>query len=486
MYLSGKNFYGLTIALLNACISIITLTFIDDYNLITKFAFISFLLFTIICWFRATNLLFLARTFILGGIGYFPMFVKIALGKEAFFSSYELSTQYFQLVVLMYVTTSFAILSSEIGFAIASRRISDSRRHTLLTNTIHKNFQSNYLSIRIAPWSIAATIGIVLVILSSFIFVQGYGQSVLSAGYRQEQGGEGLPFGTVGVLGAVGIFSLYVAGLKGYFPFWKPVFIALCALFLVYSQLLMGLRQDAISTTFGLIILYNLVHQRGISFKLSYIPIALVLYVFFEWWGVARTLLAEGYSLFSILDITFSVFEKKGASDAISLGTISPIATTFSNTVFLIETSQLNHLWGKSYWEWILRSPPEVLYPNRPIDYAWMFENFGLIAGGGFFELAEVYMNFGIIGALFMPGIISYFIAKSFFYVLIRQTMLSYFILFGFLSVFLRGTWYQTFAFFRAFQVCLLLYFFYLFIVLILRAISSRKFHKVYSRESIV
>jgi hypothetical protein len=460
-------------AFLNAVISAFALLLVHDYEFVTRLAFCSFFLFGLVCWHKKSNMLFLARTFILGGIGYFPMFIKVALGKEALFSAYEHSTQGFHIVVLMYVTTSFALLSNEVGLAMARPRYSDSINRKQVAIIGRNSFQSDWMSIRFTNWGIAASIGIGLVLFSSYIFVRGYGQSVISVGYGENQGGKGLPFGAVGVLGSVGMFSLFVAGLKGYFPHWKPIFFVLCLVFLFYSQLLMGLRQDAMSVIFGLIVIYTLVRQREISFKPSYIPIALVFYFIFEWWGIARTLISEGYSLTSILVLTLSQINI-GSSDVISLGTISPIATTFANTVSLVEEGKLEYSWGKSYWEWILRIPPEVIFPNRPIDYSWMFEKFGLSAGGGFFELAEVYMNFGIIGALFIPGVISFSIAKSYFFVFTRQSMLSYFLLFGFLSVFIRGTWYQTFAFVRAFQVCILIYFSSLFIVWLLRKIRIR------------
>lgn len=468
MHLLRSSFYALVLAFFNAGMSALALLFINEYTIVVRLASFSFCMFSLICWHEKANMLFLARTFILGGIGYFPMFIKVILGKEALFSAYEHSTQEFRIVVLMYVTTSFALLSNEIGLAMAKLDSSGpSKRKLVGTNKQHR-YRPDLMSIRVTNWGVAGIMGIGLVLFSSYIFIRGYGQTVISAGYGEGAGGEGLTFGAVGVLGAVGMFSLFVAGLKGYFPFWKPVFFALCVLFLIWSQLLMGLRQDAMSVIFGFVVIYSLVKQHEIAFKLSYLPIAVVFYIFFESWGIARTLIAEGYSITSIIELTFSQIQI-GAVDAVSLGTISPIATTFSNTVFLIDTGKLEYTFGRSYWEWILRIPPEVIYPDRPVDYSWMFESFGLSAGGGFFELAEVYMNFGIIGALFIPGIISFIIAKSYFFVLTRQTMLSYFLLFGFLSVFLRGTWYQTFAFVRAFQVCILLYFFYVLIVEILR-----------------
>lgn len=295
-----------------------------------------------------------------------------------------------------------------------------------------------------------------MAVFSALMFIRGYGETVLSAGYgAAERGGKGLPFGSVGILGSMGMFALFVAGLKGHVRHWKPVFVAVGMLFIIYSQLLMGVRQDAMSTLFGLVILSAVARGGELSLKISYVPIIAVAYVFFEVWGFAREALADGIPISSFIALTFAAV---GSGDAVQLGTISPIATTFSNTVFLIEHGVINHTFGRSYWEWLLRIPPEVLYPGRPKDYALMFEDLGLMSGGGFFELAEVYMNFGLLGALVVPGIISYVLARVFYFALHRQTMLSYFALFALLAVFLRGTWYQTFAFFRAMMVCLIAY----------------------------
>jgi hypothetical protein len=229
------------------------------------------------------------------------------------------------------------------------------------------------------------------------------------------------------------------------------------------------------STLFGLLILYGVVNRREIGLKIFYIPILVIAYIFFEIWGVARTALAVGTPITSIVTATFTNIK---ATDAVRMGTISPIATTFSNTIWLIENNVVNYSLGQSYWEWILRIPPEVLYPDRPVDYAWMFQEYGLLSGGGFFELAEVYMNFGLLGALVIPGIVSFLMAKSYYHAFYRQSMLSYFLLFSFLTIFLRGTWYQTFAFFRAFLVCMLLYVTYIFIDQIFVPAMGVRIHK--------
>jgi hypothetical protein len=447
------------LAAANAAVSGLALLSPDDYSLIRALAVFSLLIFALLCFVQRGNILFLARTFILGFIGYFPLIVKILFGEDALFSGFERATQGFDIAVIMYVTTSCALLSNEIGFALA--RLDDARRSRVGADAGVAGTPAIY-------WWIAGMIGVVLALFSAYMFIRGYGKSILVAEYGSaNRGGKGLPFGSVGILGSVGLFSLYVAGAKGYIRHWKLVFFAVFVVFVGYSQLLMGVRQDAMSVLFGLCVIYGVVQRRELGLKMSYLPAVLIAYAFFEAWGVARTALAAGISFVSIVEVAFT---SVGASDAIRLGTISPIATTFANTVYLVQHNAIDLAFGRSYGEWLLRIPPEILYPNRPKDYAWLFEQYGLFAGGGFFELAEVYMNFGIAGGLLVPGIVSFIMGKTYYIALRRQTMLSYFMLFAFLAIFLRGTWYQTFAFFRSVLVCLCLYFAYVLLARWLQA----------------
>lgn len=447
------------VALANAAMSSLALLVLSDIDTIRILVFISLAALMFLCLHERRNLLFLARTFILGAIGYFPIVVKMWRGPDALFSAYEPSTQAFEITVIMYVAASFALLSSHVGFDFA-------RRHRPTSSSLPSDAPAS------SYWKLAALLGVCMAVFSSVMFVRGYGESVLSAGYGAERGGKGLPFGSVGILGSMGMFALYVAGLKGQVPHWKLLVAAVGALFIIYSQLLMGVRQDAMSTLFGLVILYGVVQGRELQLRVSYLPVMAVGYIFFEVWGFAREALADGVPISSFITLTFAAV---GSGEAVKLGTISPIATTFSNTVFLVQQGVIEHSLGRSYWEWLLRIPPEALYPDRPKDYALMFEDLGLMSGGGFFELAEVYMNFGLLGALVIPGIISYVLGRVFYFVLRQQTMLSYFVLFAFLAVFLRGTWYQTFAFFRAEMVCLIAYFVCVALVQFLKLIGRHE-----------
>ena len=84
-----------------------------------------------------------------------------------------------------------------------------------------------------------------------------------------------------------------------------------------------------------------------------------------------------------------------------------------------------------------------------PQDLAWIFVNNGLTSGGGFFELAEAYLNFGVIGVLVVPFIISFLFGYKLF-IYNKYSLLGSMLLFGLLSSFLRGIFYQSFALYKS------------------------------------
>ena len=166
MYRLSSNFFGVAFAFFNAVLSAAALFFSRDYEIVTKLAWCSVLLFILICWNKRANLLFLARTFILGFIGYFPIFIKITIGMDALFSAFEHSTQNFSISVIMYVTTSFALLSNEIGLALARNGSNSPSRRIRFSNLELHRSKSNLMVIHITDWGIAAFMGIILVLFS--------------------------------------------------------------------------------------------------------------------------------------------------------------------------------------------------------------------------------------------------------------------------------------------------------------------------------
>ena len=139
------------------------------------------------------------------------------------------------------------------------------------------------------------------------------------------------------------------------------------------------------------------------------------------------------------------------------MGTISGIASAFANVLHMLQNDVIDWQWGITYLEYILRTPPEFLYPDRPRDLSAIFARFGYVSIGGFPELAEAYLSFGLLGVWVVPGLITYMFvriedkAKA-------GSILYYILLLAILSVFMRGAWYQTFAYYKAMVTGLVIY----------------------------
>ena len=131
-------------------------------------------------------------------------------------------------------------------------------------------------------------------------------------------------------------------------------------------------------------------------------------------------------------------------------------------------------LYGQSYFDYIMRTPPAFLGTDRPEDLALQMDVYGIMmAQGGIFEVAEAYWNFGLVGAFIVPFILTKFLA----FLLeggLKGTSNSFFYYVTFLSFSLmmpRGIWYQTFASWRLITICIIFTFIYLlYKTLILKA----------------
>lgn len=436
-----SNLSGIWLSLVNCIIALPALKMAGDYYAVRVLAVISFVLFGVLLLRRLNNIFFLVRTLFLGGIGYYPMLVKVLAGADVRFSLYEASTQGFDIVIVMYVATSLALLGNEIGLALGSR-ISDrpSIRHFATPSEL---------------WRTIFYICIPTILVVSFVTIQAAGPTVFTAIYASDAGGQLL--GNTQNIGIICLLAMFVAMNKLTIKYDRLTFYSLAIFFLVWAMFFRGLRQDVVTAILGLVVCYGLVQGKEYSVGRRTLLIALLFIVVVEFMGVARAMLAiEGIGFYDMWEIFSEVIS--GNAGVYHYGTVSPIDTTFANAVYLIDTNKMGFLYGKSFLEFIPRTPPEFLYPDRPADYAWIFPQYGLDAGGGLFELAEAYMNFGMLGALFIPGILSFLMAKAFYNALSKQTVLSYFLLFSFLGMFLRGTWYQIFAFYKSFLTALILY----------------------------
>ncbi len=441
MYGTNRQYAGIWLSLANCVIALPALMVDYNYDFIRVAALLSLVLFGILLMLRRTNVFFLARTLFLGGVGYYPMLIKVLAGPDAQFSFYEPSTQDFDIVTVMYVGTSLALFGSEVGLYLGSRISARTSAHAFKRPS--------------ELWRTIFYACIPTILFVSFLTVQAAGPNVFVASYATE--GEGQLLGNTQNIGIICLLAVFVASYKLKIRYGRTVLTLLAIIFLVWAMFLRGLRQDVVTAVLGLVVCYGLVHGKEYPISMKNIGIVLVFFIIIELMGVARGLLAtEEVSLPDLWGIMISAPWEGGST--YHFGTVSPIATTFSNIVYLIDTNTMDPLFGKSFLEFIPRTPPEFLYPDRPRDYAWIFDDYGLGATGGIFELAEAYMNFGFLGVLLIPGIISFLMARAFYGALHRQSVISYFLLFTFLGMFIRGTWYQIFAFYKSFLTALVLF----------------------------
>jgi hypothetical protein len=225
-----------------------------------------------------------------------------------------------------------------------------------------------------------------------------------------------------------------------------------CIYFLFYGIYFRGGRLEFLS---GLLVLYIGIPAAFGNLKIVkyYHYLALIfLAIFMEFWGYLRAIWTSADTE-TMLEGYIRMFE----TGVFFAGTISGISSAFANVVDMIETNVINYKFGVPYLEYFLRTPPEFLYPDRPKDLSSIFEEYGYISIGGFFEISEAYLNFGLVGVFIIPLAISYLIAKM-YKKAISGSLFFYIQLLAFLSVFMRGAWYQTFAYYKASITGLILY----------------------------
>ncbi len=148
-------------------------------------------------------------------------------------------------------------------------------------------------------------------------------------------------------------------------------------------------------------------------------------------------------------------------------GTMNNLSLSVATIIYAIDRGDLDYRYGSSYVDYLARTAPAIVYPDRPKSLAWLSDDLygGGGAGGGFNEMAEAYLNFGIFGALIVPAVISFLLSCSLRQFMVnRYNILRSLAFISMLAVFFRGMLYQTFAFYKTFVTALILYGIFLFV----------------------
>ena len=442
----------------NAIISLIFIFF--DYQIGNLFFFFSLFVFGLILIHNTKNILFFIRTFFLGVIGFIAMGTKL-ISDKALFDPHMKASQTLEIATLMFLLTNIALFSSEIGFWL-SQKIKIIKDNEL------------FIEKKIFFYSVS----IMLFIVSS-LMVLANGNLVVSGGGYADGSGTSMPINNLNVFANILFYVLILLFYKSttIYNIKNKKYLYLIIFFFFYifffAEFFRGVRMDALNGIFGFVILYLLYNERSLKVTWKLFFLGVVLFVMLQIMGMLRSTL--NYLTFdeiiTVIKNGFAAIAEGSKSGILFYqGTINDIAATFSGTIYMLQEHIVHYYYGSSYFDYILRTPPHFLYPDRPKALAWIFVNNGLTSGGGFFELAEAYLNFGVIGVFIIPFIISFLLGYAYKLFINNKYSIFYSILlFSFLSGFMRGILYQSFSFYKAIVTGFIVYVILYFIMGVLR-----------------
>lgn len=438
----------------NAIISLIFIFF--DYQIGNLFFFFSLFVFSLILIHNTRNILFFIRTFFLGVIGYIAMGAKL-ISVDALFGYHMPESQTVEIATLMFLLTNIALFSSEIGF-LFSQKVKLIKEHEL--------YYENRLFFYFVSF---------LLFIVASLMVLANGSLVIAGGTYADGSGTSMPINNLNVFANILFYILVLLFYKAtnIYKIKNKKYLGLIIFFFFYifffAEFLRGVRMDALNGIFGLVVLYQLYNNKPLKVTLKLFFLGIILFVAMQIMGMLRS--ALNYLTFDELILVIkngfaTIAEGSKSGILFYQGTINDIATTFSGTIYMLQQHIINYYYGSSYFDYILRTPPKFLYPGRPEDLAWIFVNHGFTSGGGFFELAEAYLNFGVLGAIIVPFIISFLLGYAYkLFVNNKYSIFYSILLFSFLSGYMRGILYQSFTFYKAIITGLIIYFILYFIM---------------------
>lgn len=209
-----------------------------------------------------------------------------------------------------------------------------------------------------------------------------------------------------------------------------------------------GVRQDSIGL---LLALFAIVYAKRIVDKNNSPYFYVIILFFISWIGSTITGgLRENFTAESLSSLSSSLpfFLISGGYVVFNMNTASMTIGTLN--VIPYKINENGYLFGKSYFDWIPRTLPEFILKNRPEGPEFHMNHNGIWFGwGGIHEVAEAYWNFGYIGVIIVPFIISYLL-NSFGKSLMRSSLLLATIPVVWLITMPRWIWYQNFALYKS------------------------------------
>lgn len=389
------------------------------------------------------------RLMFLAAIGFYAAFTKL-IGPDIAFLHFGLQIQTFEIGVKMFSLTLLAMAGSMIGYHLTPN-LSLGKTLNLVN---HSNIKSP---------EIFHALTLILIVVIAWLSALSYGPTVWEAAYASG-GGQGQLLGNLQSMGVIliGLNFLFAKKINKK-TFWIASWIAFSIL-LIWGILIRGGRLEFLAGILTIFIAHKVIKGEKRIFPLRYYFLLFFAALLMEYWGHLRYSLSEDGPKEGAIEGILRMLD----DGVFFVGTMSGIGSAFANILHMLQFNVIDFQWGGPYFDYILRTPPSFIYPDRPKDLSSLFEEYGYISIGGFFELAEAYLSFGLLGVIIIPAIISclfkYLQNKA-----INGSLLHYILLLSILSVFMRGAWYQTFAYYKAMVTGLIIYILLFVVILIFR-----------------
>ncbi|MDO9318878.1 MAG: hypothetical protein Q7V56_11845 [Gammaproteobacteria bacterium] len=413
-----------------------------------------------ICLFSTgVNILYLFRYFLVWLLIFGTALVWYLYPGEVFVAPFGLNFQNVENTRILVLAGMFSLCGSLIGWHTALLRFDSTKCSEFMLPSKYR------LGMRRA--------GLIVAVLFSLLYVWKAG-GIVGGGKTYADGQEGfsIEFGVFNLFHFTGISLLLLSSICKTNINFRYLVISILTLI---PGMLAGSRADFLPQAFVVFLLvFNskilelLVFKRyfaGVKYFLVLLAILSSAYLISTFIAIART----GVDPWLVVEImleneTGRLISSVYGHKMLYFETGNMMLGGLYSAIVQVREGYTGLLFGESYFNYLLISPPAFLGFPRPLGLEWATEvNGTMMTQGGIFEVAEAYWNFGLIGCFIVSFVISYFFGwilrrglefNNYFY-------LTWYIVYGLHGF--RSIWYQNFGYFRLMTVMLVIYMFCVF-----------------------
>jgi hypothetical protein len=402
------------------------------------------------------NVFFLLRYFLVWILIFGTSLVWYLYPQEVFVAPFGLQYQTIDNTRILTLAGLLSLVGSLMGWHIS---LLDFKSHS---NSALQVVERHRVGMRRAGLALSASFSLL------YLWKAG---GILGGGvtYGTREAGFDLEFGVFNLFHFTGIALILLGSLANQRIDSKYLTLAI---FTLIPGMLAGSRADFLPQAF---VLFLLLFNKKIFEVISYRRYLL---------GIKYAAISALILAFAYLTATFIAIARGGVDPATAISLILDsdrgllINDVYGHDMLYFETGNMmlgglysavvqvreGHtglLWGQSYLNYILITPPAFLGLPRPLGLEWATGIDGTsMAQGGIFEVAEAYWNFGLAGcflvSLFWSYVFGWLLKKGL--TAGNYFFLTWYIVFGLHGF--RAIWYQNFGYFRLMTVMMVIYVF--------------------------